>query len=97
MREKVILIHGRFTFIILTTYNFYNKFREKIRVFVFLRNEIFNVLEFQDKNNIKDNMVVNLFKKLDLGDIIGYIVLLESVSKELCLTKSQRNYSVHKV
>ena len=46
--------------LLLTTYDFFNKYREKIKVFVFLRNDIFNVLEFQDKNKIKDNMVVFL-------------------------------------
>lgn len=46
--------------LLLTTYDFFNKYRKKIKVFVFLRNDIFNVLEFQDKNKIKDNMVVFL-------------------------------------
>jgi len=43
--------------LLLTTYNFHNIFKEKIRIFIFLRNDIFNYLEFQDKNKIKDNMV----------------------------------------
>lgn len=43
--------------LLLTTYNFYNMFRDKVKIFVFLRNDIFNMLEFQDKNKIKDNMV----------------------------------------
>ncbi|MCX7921226.1 MAG: hypothetical protein N3B21_04265, partial [Clostridia bacterium] len=46
--------------LLLTAYNFYKKFNGKIKIFVFLRNDIFNLLEFQDKNKIKDNMVVFL-------------------------------------
>jgi len=42
--------------LLLTVYNFYNKF-DKLKIFVFLRNDIFNILEFQDKNKVKDNLV----------------------------------------
>lgn len=43
--------------LLLATYNFYNKFPKTVKIFIFLRNDIFNLLEFQDKNKIKDNMV----------------------------------------
>lgn len=43
--------------LLLTTYNFFQIYREKIKIFVFLRSDIFNMLDFQDKNKIKDNMV----------------------------------------
>lgn len=43
--------------LLLTTYSFYEKYKKKIKIFVFLRSDIFNVLNFQDKNKIKDNMV----------------------------------------
>jgi hypothetical protein len=46
--------------LLITTYNFYNIFKDKIKIFIFLRNDIFNILDFQDKNKIKDNMVVFL-------------------------------------
>lgn len=43
--------------LLLTTYNFYQKYRKGVKVYVFLRNDIFNLLDFQDKNKIKDNIV----------------------------------------
>lgn len=43
--------------LLLTTYSFYKSYPNKIKIFVFLRSDIFNILEFQDKNKIKDNMV----------------------------------------
>lgn len=46
--------------LLLATYNFYNIFKQKIKIFVFLRNDIFNLLDFQDKNKVKDNMIVFL-------------------------------------
>lgn len=46
--------------LLLTTYSFYNNFKDKIKIFIFLRNDIFNILDFQDKNKIKDNLVVFL-------------------------------------
>ncbi len=38
-------------------YSFFQNYRDNIRVFVFLRSDIFNILDFQDKNKIKENMV----------------------------------------
>ena len=46
--------------LLLTAYSFFQNYRNSIRIFVFLRSDIFNILDFQDKNKIKDNMVVFL-------------------------------------
>lgn len=46
--------------LLLTAYSFFQNYRDGIRIFVFLRSDIFNILDFQDKNKIKDNMVVFL-------------------------------------
>ena len=43
--------------LLLTAYSFFQKYRDNIKIFIFLRNDIFNILDFQDKNKIKDNMV----------------------------------------
>lgn len=43
--------------LLLTAYSFFQNYRDNLRVFVFLRSDIFNILDFQDKNKIKDNMV----------------------------------------
>ena len=43
--------------LLLTAYSFFQKYRDNIKIFVFLRNDIFNILDYQDKNKIKDNMV----------------------------------------
>lgn len=45
--------------LLLATYQFYKKF-QNIRVVLFLRSDIFNNITFQDKNKIKDNLVVFL-------------------------------------
>lgn len=45
--------------LLLATYNFYNKFKN-VKVIVFLRSDIFTNITFQDKNKIKDNLVVFL-------------------------------------
>jgi len=46
--------------LLLATYAFFSKFNKKVKIYLFLRSDIFNSLEFQDKNKIKDNMVVFL-------------------------------------
>ncbi len=43
--------------LLLATYAFFPKFHRKVKIYLFLRSDIFNSLEFQDKNKIKDNMV----------------------------------------
>lgn len=43
--------------LLLATYAFFPKFQGKVKIYLFLRSDIFNALEFQDKNKIKDNMV----------------------------------------
>lgn len=42
--------------LLLTAYSFFGKF-DKVQVLIFLRSDIFNGIDFQDKNKIKDNMV----------------------------------------
>jgi len=43
--------------LLLAAYSFYSKFNKKVKIYLFLRSDIFNLLDFQDKNKIKDNMV----------------------------------------
>lgn len=43
--------------LLVASYYFFNKYQNKIKVLLFLRNDIFNNLDFQDKNKIKDNLV----------------------------------------
>jgi hypothetical protein len=43
--------------LLLAAYSFFPKFDKKIKIYLFLRSDIFNLLDFQDKNKIKDNMV----------------------------------------
>ncbi len=64
--------------LLLTSYGFFQTYREKIKIFVFLRSDIFNILDFQDKNKIKDNMVefldwdpLSVSSKLSLKNLIA--------------------------
>lgn len=43
--------------LLLAAYSFFSKFNKKVKIYLFLRSDIFNLLEFQDKNKIKDNMI----------------------------------------
>jgi hypothetical protein len=43
--------------LLLANYYFFKKFNKKVKIYLFLRSDIFNLLDFQDKNKIKDNMV----------------------------------------
>jgi len=47
---------GRLIGLLLAAYSFHQKYT-KIKIYIFLRNDIFNILEFQDKRKLKDSIV----------------------------------------
>lgn len=83
--------------LLLAAYHFFQKYREKIRVYIFLRNDIFSALEFQDKNKIKDNMVEfldwdaqNIDSRLSLKSVISNRIAVNIESKS---DNFERNWS----
>lgn len=67
--------------LLLTAYDFFKKYKQGINVFIFLRNDIFNLLDFQDKNKIKDNMVV--FLDWDESSITSKLSLKKLVANRI--------------
>ena len=63
--------------LLLATYQFYKKF-QNVRVVLFLRSDIFNNITFQDKNKIKDNLVV--FLDWDAGKEEGSMSLKKFIA-----------------
>lgn len=63
--------------LLLATYQFYKKF-VNVRVVLFLRSDIFNNITFQDKNKIKDNLVV--FLDWDAGKEEGNLSLKQFIA-----------------
>lgn len=58
--------------LLLAGYSFFSKFDKKIKIYLFLRSDIFDLLKFQDKNKIKDNMVVILdWENKSVGSILS--------------------------
>jgi hypothetical protein len=79
---------SRLTGILLAAYVFFQKHRKKIRIYLFLRNDIFSILDFQDKNKIKDNMVEfldwdpeNINSELSLKTVISNRISVNIDSK----------------
>ncbi|MGE4294466.1 MAG: hypothetical protein AB7E49_02055 [Campylobacterales bacterium] len=69
--------------LLLAAYGFFTneKLVKKIRIYLFLRSDIFNILDFQDKNKIRDNMVV--FLDWDADSTISDLSLKNLVSSRI--------------
>lgn len=72
--------------LLIAAYNIHDKFNQKIKVLLFLRNDIFNQLQFQDKNKIKDNLVVFLNWSDETDSVLNLKSLVSSRIKEICET-----------
>lgn len=78
--------------ILLALYSFHGKYEKKFRVYVFLRNDIFNSLQFQDKRKLKDN--ITLFLDWDAQNIESDLSLKQVAANRIkvCTGQSSNNF-----
>jgi hypothetical protein len=83
--------------LLLSVYSLKNELNIKIKIYLFLRNDIFNVLQFQDKNKLKDNLVefldwdsASVTSRLSLKNLIANRIRLNIDSK---LDNFERNWN----
>lgn len=67
--------------LLLAEYHFFYKYRKNIHVFVFLRNDIFNILEFQDKRKIRDG--ISIFLDWDPDHVDDQLSLKQIAAKRI--------------
>jgi hypothetical protein len=71
---------GRLIGLLLASYSFSQQY-DKLRIYVFLRNDIFNILEFQDKRKLKDSIVQ--FLEWDPENVESNLSLKQLVSNRI--------------